>query len=85
MPNDWETATRIFGLITRIDADGFLDGRTPEQPAATWHGAAMDVTTLSLLVRTALQALTADAGTSGPSAGAPPAAHPARPRSGERR
>ncbi len=38
-----------------------------------------------LLVRTALQALTADAGTSGHAAGAPTAAHPARPRRGERR
>ena len=38
-----------------------------------------------LLVRTALQALTADAGTSGHAAGAPTAAHPGRPRRGERR
>jgi amidohydrolase len=38
-----------------------------------------------LMVRTALQALAADAGTSAPAAGAPAAGHPARPRSGERR
>jgi amidohydrolase len=38
-----------------------------------------------LLVRTALQALTADAGTSGHAAGAPAATHPGRPRRGERR
>ncbi|SNR87630.1 amidohydrolase [Geodermatophilus saharensis] len=38
-----------------------------------------------LLVRTALHALTAAAGTSGHAAGAPTAAHPARPRRGERR
>jgi amidohydrolase len=38
-----------------------------------------------LMVRTALQALVADAGTSAPAAGAPAAGHPARPRSGERR
>ncbi len=38
-----------------------------------------------LLVRTALQALVADAGTPGSAAGAAPAAHPARPRPGERR
>jgi amidohydrolase len=38
-----------------------------------------------LLVRTALQALVADAGTSGHAAGAPAAAHPGRPRRGERR
>ncbi|GAB3311611.1 amidohydrolase [Geodermatophilus aquaeductus] len=38
-----------------------------------------------LMVRTALQALAADAGTSAPAAGAPAGGHPARPRSGERR
>jgi amidohydrolase len=38
-----------------------------------------------LMVRTALQALAADAGTSAPAAGAPAAGHPARPRQGERR
>jgi amidohydrolase len=38
-----------------------------------------------LMVRTALQALTADAGTSGHAAGAPTAAHPGRARAGERR
>ncbi|PWW22895.1 amidohydrolase [Geodermatophilus normandii] len=38
-----------------------------------------------LMVRTALQALAADAGGSAPAAGAPAAGHPARPRSGERR
>ncbi|MGY1608923.1 amidohydrolase [Geodermatophilus sp. SYSU D00700] len=38
-----------------------------------------------LLVRTALHALTADAGTTGHAAGAPTATHPARPRPGERR
>jgi amidohydrolase len=38
-----------------------------------------------LMVRTALQALTADAGTSGHAAGAPTAAHPGRTRAGDRR
>ncbi|MBM7805848.1 amidohydrolase [Geodermatophilus bullaregiensis] len=38
-----------------------------------------------LMVRAALQALSADAGSSGPAAGAPSPSHPARPRPGERR
>jgi amidohydrolase len=38
-----------------------------------------------LMVRTALQALAADAGTPAPAAGAPAGSHPARPRPGERR
>jgi amidohydrolase len=38
-----------------------------------------------LMVRTALQALVADAGTSAPAAGAPTPGHPARPGRGERR
>ncbi|PRY51921.1 amidohydrolase [Geodermatophilus tzadiensis] len=40
---------------------------------------------LRLMVRAALQALAADAGTTGPAAGAPAPGHPARPRPGERR
>jgi amidohydrolase len=38
-----------------------------------------------LMVRAALQALAADAGSTGPGAGAPAASHPAHPRPGDRR
>ncbi|GJE84387.1 hypothetical protein PsYK624_004630 [Phanerochaete sordida] len=51
---DWVTATRLFELITRIDADSFLDGQTPAKPPSARPGAAMDVSNMSLLVRTAL-------------------------------
>ncbi|HJX42030.1 MAG TPA: amidohydrolase [Geodermatophilus sp.] len=60
-------------------------------PALDLHRGTFDVDEraiavgVRLMVRTALQALTADAGTSGHAAGAPAAAHPGRARAGERR